>query len=124
MRFFGKEDRLSDDFNVVGSSFQMIGAATEKERYTKFKSISGNRKLQRIDDQKLSYFGHVKRHQTLEKLILEGKVKGQRNRAMQKISCEKDVEDWMRASVLRVGRTAEDRLIYGRSTKAATSGNG
>ena len=28
------------------------------------------------------------------------------------------------ASVWRVGRTAEDRLMYGRSVKAATSGNG
>ena len=40
-----------------------------------------------------------------------------------KRSWEKDVEDWMGASVWRVGRTAEDRLMYGRSVKAATSGN-
>ena len=31
----------------------------------------------------------------------------------QKISWEKDVEDWMRASVWRVGRTAEDMLGEG-----------
>ena len=36
---------------------------------------------------------------------------------------EKDVEDWMGASVWGVGRTAEDRLAYGRSVKEATSGN-
>ena len=34
------------------------------------------------------------------------------------------MEDWIGASVWRVGRTAEDRLMYGRSVKAATSGNG
>ena len=31
------------------------------------------------------------------------------------------MEDWTGASVCRVGRTAEDRLMYGRSIKAATS---
>ena len=51
-------------------------------------------------------------------------VKGQRNRERPKRSWEKDVEDWMEASVWRVEQTAEYRLMYGRSTKAATSGNG
>ena len=36
-------------------------------------------------------------------------------------SWEKDVEDWMEASVWGVGRTAEDRLMYRKSIKAATS---
>ena len=53
--------------------------------------------------------------------MIERKVKGQRNRGRPKRSWEKDVEEWMGA---RVGRTAEDRLMYGRSAKAATSGNG
>ena len=57
-------------------------------------------------------------------LVLKGKVKGQRNRGRPKRSWEKDVEDWMGASVWRVGRTAEDWLMYRRSIKAATSGNG
>ena len=57
-------------------------------------------------------------------LVLKGKVKGQRNRGRPKRSWEKDVEDWMGASVWRVGRTAEDRLMYIRSIKAVTSGNG
>ena len=74
--------------------------------------------------QKSSYFGHIKRHKTLEKVILEGKVKGQRNRGRPKRSWEKDVDDMLGASVWRVGRTAEDRLKYERSINAATSGNG
>ena len=36
LRFLWNEDRLSDDFNVVRSSFQIIGAATEKERLPRF----------------------------------------------------------------------------------------
>ena len=44
------------------------------------------------------------RHQT----ILQGKVKGQRNRRRPKRYWEKDVDDWMGASVWRVERTVED----------------
>ena len=36
LRFLPKEARLSQDFNVVGSSFQMMGAATEKARLPMF----------------------------------------------------------------------------------------
>ena len=56
--------------------------------------------------------------------LLDGEVKGQRNRGTPKRFWEKNVEDWMVAIVWRVGRTAEDRLMFRRSTKAATSGNG
>ena len=66
-----------------------------------------------IKKHKLSYFGHIKRHQTLEKLILKGK--GRRNGGKPKRYLEKDVEDWMGAGVWRVGRTADDRLMFGRS---------
>ena len=49
-------------------------------------------------------------------------MNGQRNKERPKRSW--DVEDWMGASVWRLGRTAEDRPMYTRSIKAATSGNG
>ena len=38
-------------------------------------------------------FGHIKRHRTRDKLMLE--VKGQRNRGRPRRTWEKDVEDWM-----------------------------
>ena len=41
---------------------------------------------------KKSYFEHIKGHQTLEKLILERNLKGQRNRGRPKIHWEKDVK--------------------------------
>ena len=53
--------------------------------------------------------------------MLEGKVKVQRNRGISNRYLEKDVVDWMRASVWRVGRTAEDRRMYIRSVKTVTS---
>ena len=51
-------------------------------------------------------------------------MKGQRNRRRPTIYMEKDVKYWMEANVWREGRIAEDRLMYGRSVKAATSGSG
>ena len=52
-------------------------------------------------------------------------MKGQRNSGRPTRSWEKDVEDWMGASVWIVGRTAEyNGMMYRRSIKAATSGNG
>ena len=44
----------------------------------------------------------------------------ERNGGRPKRSWEKDLEDW----IWRLGRTAEYRLMYGRSIKPARSGNG
>ena len=41
MRFLRKEARLSQYFNVVGSSFQTMGAATEKTRLPRFSLVLG-----------------------------------------------------------------------------------
>ena len=50
MRFFRKEARLSQDFNVVGNSFQMIGAATEKARLPRFIFVLGIESCWEVDD--------------------------------------------------------------------------
>ena len=57
----------------------------------------------------LSCFGYIKRHQTLDKLILERNMKGIRNRGRPLRYWENDVEDRMEARVWRVGRTTEDQ---------------
>ena len=74
-----------------------------------------------IKKQKLSCFGHMKRHQTLEKLILEGKVKGQRNRGRPNRSWENTVEDWKGAlgsgewdEQQKIGGTEEGQTDLGR----------
>ena len=41
LRFLLKEVRLSQDFYVVGSSFQMMGAATENARLPRFSLVLG-----------------------------------------------------------------------------------
>ena len=68
-RFLRKDARLSQDFKVVGSSFQMMGAATEKARLPRFSLVLGIESCCEVDD--LSCLG------TLEKcrrLVVEGRV--------------------------------------------------
>ena len=50
LRFLRKEAILSQDFSVVGSSFQMIGAATEKARLPRFSFVLGIERCCDVDD--------------------------------------------------------------------------
>ena len=50
LRFLRKEVRLSQYFNVVGSSFQMSGTATEKERLPRFSLVLGIKSSCEVDD--------------------------------------------------------------------------
>ena len=50
MRCLRKEARLSQDFNVVGSSFQTMGAATEKARLPRFSLFLGIESCCEVDD--------------------------------------------------------------------------
>ena len=40
---------------------------------------------------KLGYFGHVKRHDTIEKTVLEGKIEGKRSRGKPRRAWADDV---------------------------------
>ena len=50
LRCLRKEARLSQDFNVVGSSFQTMGAATEKARLPRFSLVLGIESCCEVDD--------------------------------------------------------------------------
>ena len=71
MRSLRKEARLSQDFSVVGSSFQIMGAATEKARLPSFSFILGIESCCEVDD--LSCLGMLwqintnRSHQTKQK---------------------------------------------------------
>ena len=51
----------------------------------------------------------------IEKVILEGKGKGQRDRGYPKKHWEKGVEEWIAANIWIMGQRAEHRLMYSRS---------
>ena len=57
----------------------------------------------------LSYFGHIKRHNTLEKLFLEGTCEGRRGRGRPRRRWTQDIGEWMGVSTVEAGRQALER---------------
>ena len=51
--------------------------------------------LQKAKTLKLKYFGHIKRHETLERHILEARIDGRRGRGRPTRRWEQDINDWM-----------------------------
>ena len=70
---------------------------------------------------KLSYFGHIERHDTLEKTILEGKLEGRRRRGKPRRGWTDDIQKWLGMSTTHAGNLAQDRDQYRRCSQAATS---
>ena len=56
--------------------------------------------LNLIKKQKLSYFGHIKRHNTLEKLFLEDICEGRRGRGRPRRRWTQDSCEWMGVSTV------------------------
>ena len=64
--------------------------------------------LQKAKTLKLKYFGHIKRHDTLVRHILEARIDGRRGRGRPTRRWEQDVNDWMDMTTTQAGRLAED----------------
>ena len=71
--------------------------------------IEPNFLIKFVKSQKLRYFGHVKRHDSLEKLVLEGMVEGKRGRGRPRRKWGDDIEEWLGVSVAASGRLAQNR---------------
>ena len=71
--------------------------------------------------QKMKFFGHIKRHQSLEKQIYEGIVPGKRGRGRPKRRWSQDITDRLQTTVAEAGRRAQDRDAYRRAVINATS---
>ena len=65
-----------------------------------------------IKKQKLSNFGHIKRHNTLEKLFLEGTCEGRRGRGRPRRRWTQDIGEWMGVSTVEAGRQALERREF------------
>ena len=70
--------------------------------------------------QKLKYFGHVTRHNGLEKTIMQGMVAAKRSRGKPRQICEKDITDTF-GTMAAASRVAEGRHRFSRDIWAATS---
>ena len=68
--------------------------------------------------QKLKYFGHVTRHNSLEKTIMQGMVAGKRRRRKPRQRWEKDITDTF-GTMTAASRVAEDRHQFRRDNWAA-----
>ena len=68
--------------------------------------------LQKAKALKLKYFGHIKRHETLERHILEARIDGRRGRGRPTRRWEQDINDWMDMTTTQAGKLAEDRILF------------
>ena len=73
--------------------------------------------------QKLKYFGHVTRHNGLEKTIMQGMVAGKRSRGKPRQRWEKDITDTF-GTMAAASRVAKDRQQFRSDIWAATSWRG
>ena len=67
--------------------------------------------------QKLKYFGH----ESLEKLLLQGRVEGRRTRGRPRRKWTDDISEWLGMSVGEATRLFDDRTGYKRRVRTATS---
>ncbi|KAG1673397.1 hypothetical protein GQR58_015608 [Nymphon striatum] len=47
-----------------------------------------------VKERKLKYYGHIKKHQTVQRTTLEGKVEGKRSRGKQRLKWEDNIKGW------------------------------
>ena len=73
---------------------------------------------------KLKYFGHIKRHDGLERTIMEARIAGKRGRGRPRKRWESNIKEELGMNISEAGRLAQDRSVYRRAVKAATSGIG
>lgn len=83
--------------------------------------IKGSQILKHAKNQKLKYFGHIKRHSTLERVIMEGKVDGKRKPGRPRRQWKDDIGSWLGMSTAEAGRAAGKREDYRACVWAATS---
>ena len=68
---------------------------------------------------KMQYFGHVKRHESLEKSIYEGIIEGKRGRGRPRRRWSQDISERLNSTVTEAGRRAQDRSAYRRAVADA-----
>jgi hypothetical protein len=80
--------------------------------------------LNTIKSRKLTYFGHVKRHDGLERTIMEGMVPGRRGRGRPRRRWTQDIKDTLGISLTEASTLAKQREDFRLAVKKATFGTG
>ena len=76
--------------------------------------------LNAIKKHKMKYFGHVKRHDCLEKDIFEGIIEGKRGRGRPRRRWSQDISERLNTTVTEAGRRAQNREAFRRAVRDAT----
>ena len=77
--------------------------------------------MSNIKARKLSYFGHLKRHDSLERHIFEARLEGKRRKGRPTRRWTKDIKKWLHMSPTEAGREAQKREVFRRMVREATS---
>ena len=87
---------------------------TERMSNDRVLTLAGVRRelIQLIQKQKLRYFGHLIRHDSLQRDLLEGMVEGKRGRGRPRALWSKNVEGWLEMQFFECKRKAESRKDY------------
>ena len=68
-----------------------------------------------------SYFGHLKRHDSLEKHILKARLEGKRSKGRPTRRWTEDIKEWLQMSATEADREAQKREVFRRMVREATS---
>jgi hypothetical protein len=67
----------------------------------------------------MKYFGHIIRHEGLEKIIVEGYIPGRRKRGQPKWKWLQNITDELQMNASGAGHLAYDRVVFRRVIKGA-----
>jgi hypothetical protein len=67
------------------------------------------RLMEEIMKRKTTFCGHIMRHDTIQRTLLEGKVEGKRARGRQRLTWFDNIKDWTGRSYSECSRLAQDR---------------
>ena len=80
--------------------------------------------LKSVQQRKLKYFGHIKRHDSIEKTILEGHMPGSRSRGRPRRRWSDDIKEWLNMTGAEASYMARDRKSFRMAVMKATSEKG
>ena len=96
--------------------FRKLARVSYKDRITNvevLRRLGVKRELMsKIKKDKLTYFGHVMRHESIQKTILTGKTEGQRGRGRPRRKWTDDIKDWTGMNMTNCSTLAQNRASW------------
>ena len=82
--------------------------------WDRIKSIAGHQEtiITTIKRRKMAWFGHILRHDTLTKIILQGTVEGGRRRGRQRKSWLDNIKEWTGMKLHELLAAAQNRQMW------------